>query len=101
MQSKFSQLTEAETERLAMLAEECAEVIQIVGKILRHGYNSWHPDNPAHNNRWLLRKEIVDVIAVLSAMDNSEDINLPAKVESEQAWNRKLRYCHYQGDEDA
>ena len=36
--NNFNQLTPAETERLAILAEECGEVIQAVGKILRHGY---------------------------------------------------------------
>lgn len=33
----FNNLTPGEAERLAMLAEECGEVIQAVGKILRHG----------------------------------------------------------------
>ncbi len=45
MQDHFNRLTPAEAERLAMLAEEAAEVIQIVGKILRHGYASYHPDD--------------------------------------------------------
>ena len=36
----FNKLTEAEQERLVILAEECSEVIQIVCKILRHGYDS-------------------------------------------------------------
>lgn len=34
----FNGLSPAEVERLALLAEECGEVIQTVGKILRHGY---------------------------------------------------------------
>ena len=46
MTEHFNKLTPAEDERLAMLAEECAEVIQIVSKIQRHGYDSWHPDDP-------------------------------------------------------
>lgn len=36
-------LTAAEVERLALLAEECGEVAQAVGKILRHGYRSGSP----------------------------------------------------------
>ncbi len=31
----FNELTPAEAERLAYLAEECGEAIQIIGKILR------------------------------------------------------------------
>jgi NTP pyrophosphatase (non-canonical NTP hydrolase) len=97
--SHFNQLTPAEAERLAMLAEECGEVIQVIGKILRHGYASFHPDAPTGlNNRGLLRKEITDVVAVLSAMDESEDFDLPVASQSKDAWAKKLRYSHHQGD---
>lgn len=49
MPEHFNGLTPAEAERLAMLSEECGEVIQIIGKILRHGYDSYHPDDqPGH-----------------------------------------------------
>lgn len=40
----FNRLTPAEAERLALLAEECGEAIQAIGKILRHGYESNHPE---------------------------------------------------------
>ena len=33
----FNGLTPAEAERLALLMEECGEVVQIIGKVLRHG----------------------------------------------------------------
>src|SRR5579872_899269 len=36
-------LTPAQIERLALLAEECGEVMQAVSKILRHGYESRNP----------------------------------------------------------
>lgn len=49
-------LTNAERERLALLAEECGEVVQIIGKILRHGYESRHPDG-GPTNRELLQTE--------------------------------------------
>jgi hypothetical protein len=38
-------MAEAERERLAMLAEEAGEIVQIIGKILRHGYESYHPED--------------------------------------------------------
>lgn len=52
----FNQLTPAEAERLALLAEECGEVIQAIGKILRHGYESRHPDGGPTNREALERE---------------------------------------------
>ena len=52
----FNKLTPAELERIALLAEECGEVIQAVNKIIRHGYESSHPDHD-ENNRYDLEKE--------------------------------------------
>ena len=91
----FNQLTPAEAERLAMLAEECGEVIQIVGKILRHGYDSYHPVNPRVTNRDLLAKELRDVNAVLLAMGQSElqDYSVQDVL---GVWERKLQYTHHQ-----
>lgn len=41
MSEPFSNnLTDVEIERLGLLAEECGEVLQLVGKILQHGYES-------------------------------------------------------------
>lgn len=92
----FNQLTEAETERLALLAEECGEVIQVIGKILRHGYESHHPDNTI-TNRELLQRECGDVrhamIRLCEAGDLSKDfIHLRAET-------KKLnveQYLHHQ-----
>ena len=57
MSDHFNGLTPAEAERLAMLAEECGEVIQMVGKILRHGYDSYHPADPNTTNKQLLGRD--------------------------------------------
>ncbi len=46
MNKPFNQLSPAQVERLGLLAEECAEVIGVIGKILRHGLHSTHPHNP-------------------------------------------------------
>ena len=56
-----NRLTPAETERLALLAEECGEVIQVIGKILRHGYESRYPQDGASNCE-LLEKELGHVM---------------------------------------
>lgn len=58
MTNHFNGLTEAEAERLAMLAEEAAEIVQAAMKILRHGYDSYHPNDPSMSNRKLLAREV-------------------------------------------
>lgn len=91
----YNQLTPAQAERLAMLAEECGEVIQIVGKILRHGYSSAHPDRPHVSNRELLGRELTDLYAVASSLcrDNVPEGSLH---DQDEAWVNKLRYAHHQ-----
>ena len=104
MSEHFNGLRPDEAERLAMLAEECGEVVQVIGKILRHGYESKHPahlDGPT--NRDLLAKECADVMAVLKLMANAGDaaiINgLPGPM-LKQAMERKLKYAHHQRGPD-
>lgn len=91
----YNQLTPAQAERLAMLAEECGEVIQIVGKILRHGYASAYPDCPHVSNRELLGRELTDLYAVASSLcrDNVPEGSLH---DQDKAWVKKLRYAHHQ-----
>lgn len=94
----MNQLTPAQMERLAMLAEECAEVIQVIGKIQRHGYYSYHPDNPNLSNLQLLQKELHDLSAVLFGMYDAGDGFFGTTVEvSKKTWIKKLQFTHYQG----
>lgn len=58
----FNELKPAQAEALALIAEECAEVIQIIAKIQRHGLESCHPDSRELNYD-TLQKEIGDVMA--------------------------------------
>lgn len=93
----FNQLTPAEAERLAMLAEEAAEIIQVVGKILRHGYTSYDPnDSNKVTNRVLLRNEIIDLRAISYSMVNNLDIGNWDIHDVQRAWVRKLKYSHHQ-----
>jgi len=94
MSQHFNQLSPAEAERLAMLAEECGEVIQVVGKILRHGYESHHPADPTTTNRDLLTKELSDLYAVIEMMD--ADFALIDATAQEQAFAKKMQYAHHQ-----
>ena len=73
---KINDLTLEEEERLAILAEECGEVIQVIGKILRHGYDSSNPLlDVSPTNRQELEKELGDVELVISMMKSSNDVD--------------------------
>lgn len=87
----FNKLTDAEAERLAILAEECAEVIQVVGKILRHGYASCHPDNlKGETNRRLLERELGDVLGTMRVMEKRGDVGVnPIR---EHAMQRQFKF---------
>jgi NTP pyrophosphatase (non-canonical NTP hydrolase) len=56
----FNELNPAQTELLALLAEEMGEAIQAIGKVLRHGYDSYHPVTDV-GNRESLEHELGDV----------------------------------------
>jgi NTP pyrophosphatase (non-canonical NTP hydrolase) len=65
MKKKFSnKLTARQVEALAILAEECGEVVKVVGKILRHGIDSHHPTTHI-DNREYLENELGDVTAAI------------------------------------
>lgn len=89
-------LSAAEAERLAMLIEECGEVSQAVGKILRHGFDSCHP-NGGPDNRENLRRELLDIIVVLSLLEAAEDVRPPTEAEVLSSLSNRHRYCHHQG----
>lgn len=89
----FNGLTPAQAELLAMLAEECGEVIQVVGKILRHGYESYHPDRPHITNHDLLAAELTDLSAVLGRIVLVEKLPFG---DVEKAWAKKMTFAHHQ-----
>lgn len=75
MNEHFNKLTPAEDERLALLIEECAEVIQAATKIQRHGYESHHSNNdPDYTNRLDLERELGDVRAAIDLMIRARDV---------------------------
>lgn len=109
MNENYNKLTPAQIERLAMLAEECAEVIQVVGKILRHGYESSNPTIPQEHGVFIptnfgdLIKELEDIRGVVYGMIQAGD--LPSDFfETEtpdEVWQRKLRWTHHQENYNA
>lgn len=93
----FNQLSDSEAERLAILSEECGEVIQCVGKILRHGYACKNPDNPAAgSNRQQLQKELADLIAQAAFMEVKGDINVEQVLKDAETRVDKIKsgVCH-------
>jgi NTP pyrophosphatase (non-canonical NTP hydrolase) len=92
----FNRLTPAEAERLALLMEECGEVVQIVGKILRHGYDSTHP-NGGPTNRELLARELGDLRAAYFLMLRELDVSAAsvARACSDKA-AQVVKYLHHQ-----
>ena len=94
----FNDLTPAEAERLALLMEECAEVQQVIGKILRHGYESCHP-NGGLDNRDLLQKELGDVHFAINLMCEAQDV-FHAVIENHENEKavRIVKYLHHQDE---
>ena len=66
----FNKLTEAEQERLVILAEECAEVIQAASKIKRFGLVG-KPVNTTLTNKESLEMELGDVLALVDLVKAS------------------------------
>lgn len=72
----FNQLNPGEAERLAVLSGECAEVIQAISKILRHGYMSKNPTvQEAPNNLEALEVECGHVLNAIKMLTGEGDID--------------------------
>jgi len=95
-----NKLTDAETERLAILAEEMGEVIQIIGKVLRHGYDSRNPfTEDAPTNRQELEKELGDVELLIYLMAEAKDIDRNVIDKRRIAKGKAIKqWLHHQDD---
>lgn len=114
MSEHFNELTPAEDERLAYLMEECGEVIQIIGKIMRHGFESRDPTkavptfddnrggqtgfrNTSPTNRKLLERELGDVIRAIGMLTGAGDLDR-VNIDTLGARAAPLQYMHHQRD---
>lgn len=92
-QNNTHHLSNAQIERLALLAEECGELVQAIGKVLRHGYLS-----TGYSNREDLEREMGDVIAAMSMLYKTNDVDMDRV---ERRIKEKMvtvkTYLHYQG----
>lgn len=98
MSNEENNLGPDELERLSILMEEMAEAIQIVGKIQRHGYESYNPSDPAFSNTDLLEKELGHVQHAISSMVANNDIDAKnmeiAKCEKKESIKQYLHFAH-------
>lgn len=93
----FNGLTPAEAERLAMLAESAGALGQAIGRILRHGYFSHHPDDPQKVvNRSALWREIVDLIGIAHEMVERGDLHPFHRADARFGWMKNRTYTHHQ-----
>lgn len=91
-----NQLTDAEIERLVLIGEEAAEVVQAVAKILRHGWESTHPDFPDFNNRSHFIKELGDLRGAVQLCFQAGDIPQPSyQYHALDKLHRMQKYLHY------
>ena len=101
---KFNGLSEEQEEILTIMMEECAEIIQTIAKIKRHGYSSYHPDG-AETNRDALIREMGDFIAIKAIWAKSQpDIDMiiealehygNRKLEKLPAWTHHIDWSKY------
>jgi len=90
-------LNKEELERLALLSEEASEVIQIINKIIRHGYSSYNPfDDEKTTNRELLEKELGHLKLAIDTMIVNGDIKA-INISKHLGEKRKTinRWLHY------
>lgn len=96
MTEHFNDLTPGQLERLALLAEECGEVVAMVCKVIRHGYENYNPfDEHKTTNRVLLAREVGDV---LLSIDLIKESDLPIDVIQEKKIEKRKtvkRYLHH------
>jgi NTP pyrophosphatase (non-canonical NTP hydrolase) len=97
---KFSNdLTDVQLERLAILSEELGEAQQIIGKVIRHGYESGDPTKPYTSNRLLLEKELGHVFMALAMLTESNDLSYQEVVRHQNEKRGSIkRWLHHQPD---
>lgn len=92
----FNGLTDAQEERLYLVVEECGEVVQAATKILRHGYESYHPDTGV-SNRSHFQKELGDLLECIDMMKRAFDVNMQAVfVAGDEKRIRLPQWLHHQ-----
>jgi hypothetical protein len=92
----FNGLSPADAEALALISEECAEVIQAVAKIQRHGLWSEHPESGIPNWR-TLQREVGDLLAALRVgeVQNLIDWGTVIQARDDKLFKKLPKYLHH------
>lgn len=91
----FNDLMPEAAEALALIAEECAEVIQAITKIQRHGFYSEHPDTRIPNWR-SLHREVGDLLAALRIGEVNQVVDWANVIRARDAKLMRVgRYLHH------
>ena len=70
----YNQLTDQQEELLALVIEECSEVIKAATKILRHGcVTEWGGHD--YDNRTELEREMADVYVMIKALIKTDFVS--------------------------
>jgi NTP pyrophosphatase (non-canonical NTP hydrolase) len=92
----FHGLTPAEAERLYFVAEECGEVVHVIMKVLRHGYEDGPPGG-SETNREALAREAGDLRCVLNLLMRHDDIDGESVSQAETEKLQRLhKWSHHQ-----
>ena len=98
MKKMFNELTAGEVERLAILAEEMAETIQEIGKILRFGFENYHL-TAKYVNREHLEMELGHVLWAVDLMKEKGDVSkTQIKEHAFERGNRPDNHLYHQRD---
>lgn len=89
-------LSDAQLERLALINEECGEIIQVIGKITRHGFDSYNPFDPNKiTNRENLEKEIGDLLLVIDLIKSFDVIDENINLSKARKSKKINKYLHH------
>lgn len=82
LMSKINKLSDAQLERLSLLAEEMAESTQIISKIIRFGVDAYNPKDLIKKlNKDRLEEELGHVLNVIDMMCKANDISYDKIIE--------------------
>jgi len=101
--ASYNGLSEAEEERAALFIEENGEGLQAIGKVIRHGYESFNPFDPDKiTNRTTLTKEVGDMLIAIELMLSAGDIDPYILMHHiRQKVNKMRPYIHCEENLDA
>lgn len=93
--NRINKLTDAEVEILDIAQEEAAEVIQAIGKIKRHGFESVSPETGV-SNRDHLTTEVGDFGHAVARLIGMGHLSVEAIQQAEEDKARRIgKYLHY------